>query len=395
MGNLSQSDMMIAIILIAVILILIGVICILDILAKKKKKEEILENELDVENDSSTNSLPDVEELPRELVQPQIVTPVIVETTQPMIKTTKIEEIKYVEEDEELEKTKAKLELEELKAELRRQEEEKRLEEVKVIEQKEEPIVIENVTTEEVKPVEEKIEEIEVKEDVVPVEQQAEKVVVEATSEKETVVVEEIVETKEEVSDIANAINEQLIKEEIETKEANLQKANEVQEDLNELLEIGIEQKIAEYEDEQERKAIISVEEFNKISDEMYDNNEVLQMAYEDEGNEPISLEELESLYNTREMKTIKLEDFETVQAVDEKEAILKDADIKKLEDLPPIAMEKKFKSSPFISPVFGISETKESLELEQTANLDKLNEEIKKTNEFLKTLKELQKNLD
>ena len=42
MGNLSQSDMMIAIILIAVILILIGVICILDILAKKKKKEEIL-----------------------------------------------------------------------------------------------------------------------------------------------------------------------------------------------------------------------------------------------------------------------------------------------------------------------------------------------------------------
>ena len=59
-------------------------------------------------------------------------------------------------------------------------------------------------------------------------------------------------------------------------------------------------------------------------------------------------------------MKAIKLEDFETVQAVDEKEAILKDADIKKLEDLPPIAMEKKFKSSPFISPVFGISETKE-----------------------------------
>ena len=52
-------------------------------------------------------------------------------------------------------------------------------------------------------------------------------------------------------------------------------------------------------------------------------------------------------------------------------------------------------KSSPFISPVYGISETKETIELEQTANLDKLNEEIKKTNEFLKTLKELQKNLD
>lgn len=390
MGNLSQSDMIVAIILIAVIFVLIGVICVLDILAKKKKKEEILENDLDIGSDVTVDSIPEVEELPRELVQPQIVTPVIVETTQPMIKTTKIEEIKYVEEDEELEKTKAKLELEELKAELRRQEEEKRLEEVKVIEQKEESVVVESVTAKEVK-----VEPVEVIEAVQPEEQQVEELVVETVAEEPVAVVEELIETKEEVSDIANAINEQLIKEEIETKEANLQKANEVQEDLNELLEIGIEQKIAEYEDEQERKAIISVEEFNKISDEMYDNNEVLQMAYEDEGNEPISLEELETLYNTREMKAIKLEDFETVQAVDEKEAILKDADIKKLEDLPPIAMEKKFKSSPFISPVFGISETKESLELEQTANLDKLNEEIKKTNEFLKTLKELQKNLD
>ena len=383
MGNLTQSDMTIAIILIVVIFILIGVICILDVLAKRKKKEEIVESDIDVSNNVTINSLPEVEELPKELVQPQIVTPVIVETTQPIIKTTKIEEIKYVEEDEELEKTKAKLELEELKAELRRQEEEKKLQEIKVVEKIEEPVVIESVTTEE-----QIVEEMAPKEEA--------KVVEEVVEVKEETPVEvQVVEQKEEVSDIANAINEQLIKEEIETKEANLQKANEVQEDLNELLEIGIEHKIAEYEDEQERKAIISVEEFNKISDEMYDSNEVIQMAYEDEGNEPISIEELETLYNTREMKAIKLEDFETVQPVDEKEAILKDADIKKLEDLPPIAIEKKFKSSPFISPVFGISETKESLELEQTANLDKLNEEIKKTNEFLKTLKELQKNLD
>lgn len=388
MGNLTQSDMTIAIILIVVIIILIGVICILDVLAKRKKKEEIVENDIDVSNNVTTNSLPEVEELPKELVQPQIVTPVIVETTQPIIKTTKIEEIKYVEEDEELEKTKAKLELEELKAELRRQEEEKKLQEIKVVEKIEEPVVIESVTTEE-----EIVEEITPKEEVIDKATIEEVNVVEVK--EETPVEVQIVEQKEEVSDIANAINEQLIKEEIETKEANLQKANEVQEDLNELLEIGIEQKIAEYEDEQERKAIISVEEFNKISDEMYDSNEVIQMSYEDEGNEPISIEELETLYNTREMKAIKLEDFETVQPVDEKEAILKDADIKKLEDLPPIAIEKKFKSSPFISPVFGISETKESLELEQTANLDKLNEEIKKTNEFLKTLKELQKNLD
>ena len=124
MGNLTQSDMTIAIILIVVIFILIGVICILDVLAKRKKKEEIVESDIDVSNNVTINSLPEVEELPKELVQPQIVTPVIVETTQPIIKTTKIEEIKYVEEDEELEKTKAKLELEELKPELRPQQEE-------------------------------------------------------------------------------------------------------------------------------------------------------------------------------------------------------------------------------------------------------------------------------
>ena len=30
----------------------------------------------------------------------------------------------------------------------------------------------------------------------------------------------------------------------------------------------------------------------------MYDSNEAVQMAYEDEGDEPISLTELENLYN-------------------------------------------------------------------------------------------------
>ena len=68
---------------------------------------------------------------------------------------------------------------------------------------------------------------------------------------------------------------------------------------------------------------------------------------------------------------------------------------------------KKKFKNSPFISPVYGIEKEKkdpvtpvvpvhaDSIELEQTANLEKLDQEIKKTNEFLKVLKELQKNLD
>ena len=57
----------------------------------------------------------------------------------------------------------------------------------------------------------------------------------------------------------------------------------------------------------------------------------------------------------------------------------------------------KKFERSPVISPIYGIErkETIEEMELENTANYEKLDEEIKKTNEFLMTLRELQKNLD
>lgn len=344
MGNLASTDIVVVLILIAVIFILMGIIGIIDILNKKRKNEENLfaneDSQTSFEEEKKAvldNNLG--EELPP-------ASPVEIETAKTN-NNKHIEEIRYVEEDEELEKTKAKIELERLKEELIRQEEQKQQEKV-------EPVVVETQTP-------------------------------------EPVVQEQKAEEKTEVVEIANAINDELIKEEIEEKEADLHKVNAVQEDLQELLNKSIDEEIALHEDEQEKKAIISVEEFNKISDSLYDNNEQVQMAYEDEGNEPITIDEL---YNTREMKTVKLDDFNSVK-IEEKPVVINEADIKKLEDLPPIALEKKFKSSPFISPVFGISETKDNLELEQTANLEKLNDEIKKTNEFLKTLKELQKNLD
>ena len=55
-----------------------------------------------------------------------------------------------------------------------------------------------------------------------------------------------------------------------------------------------------------------------------------------------------------------------------------------------------KFKNSPIISPVFGLdsNDNVSNIEVENTANLDKLSEEIKKTTEVLNTLKELRKNL-
>lgn len=221
----------------------------------------------------------------------------------------KITEIKYVEEDEELEKTKAKIELETLKEELIKADiEEKR--------KKEEEKEIIDIEVEKVKPIE----------------------------------VEEII-------------------------------------DLSDNLETS-------FEDEQEENAIISLDEFNKVSDKIYEQNDTIQ--YMDEGNEPISIKELEELYSTKELKDLSSEikpkniekvDTEVIETID----IEAPAESKN-------EINQKFKSSPIISPVYGIDnnteENIESIMLENTANLDKLSQEIKKTNEFLNTLRELKKNL-
>lgn len=374
MGNLTSTETIIVIILIAIVFILMGIVLFIDYMSKKKNETIVEEKTIDDQKVTTEK----IDELPSENLtftlepQKEEQLPEIVPIVNDKKNINRISEIKYVEEDEENEKTKAKLELEQLKEELRHQEETKKEEEKKVEIVQEKPKVEQPIINEAVK------EETKVGQTVI----------------NETIKEEPIVEQHEEVSQIASNIEGDLVKEEKSIKEANLVKANEVQEDLKQILASGIDAQIEHHEDEQEKSAIISVEQFNKVSDALYDSNEVVQSAYEDEGNEPISLGELETLYNTREMQAIKLDDFNTIKE-EEKKAIIADADIKRLEDLPPIAMEKKFKSSPFISPVYGISETKESIELEQTANLDKLNEEIKKTNEFLKALKELQKNLD
>ena len=149
--------------------------------------------------------------------------------------------------------------------------------------------------------------------------------------------------------------------------------------------------KIDEFEKAQEENAIISLDQFNKVSDRIYESNEVTQ--YKDEGNEPISIAELEKLYNSAK------EEIEVISEVKADDAVqpsvtLKEQNVLKTTNIP--VDEFKFKKSPIISPVYGIDkdETLNNISVENTANLDKLSEEIKKTNEFLNTLKELRKNL-
>lgn len=232
--------------------------------------------------------------------------------------------VKYVEDDEELEKTKAKIELAKLKERLRKEEEEKK--------------------------------------------QLLELNLALANNKKNTVTVE-----KEEVKENKSLeVEEKVVVEPVKEFNPSVEPVEEI-----EVLGDDLEDQITSYEVQEEADAIISYDELKKAATFGYTDEEM--NLYVDEKDAIISIQELERLYKeSNEISEVKIEQF----------------DIKRVEDLPAISDEKKFQSTPFISPVHGVGITEESIQLEQTANLEKLNEEIRKTNEFLKTLKELKKNL-
>lgn len=193
---------------------------------------------------------------------------------------------------------------------------------------------------------------------------------------------EELEKTKAQL-ELKN-LKEELIKADIKEKE-EAKKKLELEKQQDEIIDvIDIDNNpIDKFEQEQEENAIISLDEFNKVSDKIYDENEEIQ--YKDEGNEPISIQELEALYNTKELKAIKIDEEIVKPTVSKLETKTEEKE-----------NDYKFKKSPIISPVFGLDndESVNTIALENTANLDKLSEEIKRTNEFLNTLRELRKNL-
>lgn len=227
----------------------------------------------------------------------------------------------------------------------------------------------------------------------------------------------EIVETKEEV-EVENLVLDTMDNNsEEEIKYTSIEpNPREAQEELRRLAE-ELEKAEAEtqnidltsYEEAQERDAIISLDELIEKSKEMYANNELTQ--YEDEGNEPISLADLEAkmqkasvieeeaiTYPLPVMEPIVTPETLTEEKVNE-QMVLDDFTTVKVEPVRKPAYQEttKYKPSPIISPIYGIEKepSQTDLELENTANYEKLDEEIKKTNEFIMTLKELQKHLD
>lgn len=279
----------------------------------------------------------------------------------------KDDNIIYEVEDEELEKTKAKIELAKLKEKLEQEEKEKTIleEEAKKEEMVSEPVVSQTEITPPVPAVEVQI--VEQVNQEIPV-QVAEKI-------NKSEPVTQTIAVKEEKLD--NYLNQTISKPVQEEKK-----------EIKEETAVNNEQpkeSVKSFEEEEEENAIISYDELKKATNFGYTDEEMDK--YVDEKDAIISIAELERLY--KESTALNIE-----TANEKEEVELKSFDIKRVEDLPEISSEKKFQSTPFISPVYGIGAVEESLELEQTANLAKLNEEIKKTNEFLKALKELKKNL-
>ena len=224
-----------------------------------------------------------------------------------------------------------------------------------------------------------------------------------------------IVEEKVETPRVEEELQYTSIEPDQKTAQLELKKLTEElkrQQELEEQEEQQVKENnninLTNYEEEQEENAIISLEELVKKSKDMYEANELTQ--YADEGNEPITLQELEQKVGKESTKiedtfiienVVPKEELETPVVEEEpvlQQVTLDDFNTVKVEDIKQNTEEiKRFKSSPIISPIYGIDKevSDNDMELENTADYEKLDQEIKKTNEFLMTLRELQSKLD
>lgn len=214
----------------------------------------------------------------------------------------------------------------------------------------------------------------------------------------ETKEIEETISMEaKEVEDSIPEIQYESIEPEPSVAQKELEKLTE---ELKRAEEVPMNIELTEFEAEQEENAIISLEELLAKGDTLYEKNEVTQ--YQDEGNEPISLQDLEERMkqfkgNILEVSAPKKEELEK----EEKEPQIMQTslnlgtDVNKTSTVKAYQNGHTFKSSPVISPIYGIENKQTELELENTATLQKFDDEIRKTNEFVMTLKELQKNLD
>ena len=183
--------------------------------------------------------------------------------------------------------------------------------------------------------------------------------------------VEEVV-TDEEIE--ALDLEPPMIKK-IETVETNLDNKEKALVELatiEDTLEhqVSLEDTLTNLETIEEENAIISYQE-------LLENTNELTTVMEDDGDEPITLDEVFKLFNGNNDDGIVIN--ESLEALPLEEAY-----------------QGEFNSSPYLSPINGVEgENLADIQLENTANLEKLDKEIRKTNQFLNILNELKKNLE
>ena len=332
---LATNELTIVVCLLVAVFILIMTVIIIDIISKNKSNKKDIDDDFYIDDElDKTNIKINTDGLGMVADETALDRIDVEAVTKNLEKTQEIEEIKYVEEDEELEKTKALLELETLKKELAKMEQEKEIEETPIVDKEENNEIVQDA----------------------------------------------VIEVKTlETEDTSNTNEIEPIQEQVKDSTIDIQ---------NEMKVPTMEDEVEAFESSQEEHAIISVDELMKASENI--TAEEIE-EYEDDGNEPISIKELEALYKSVE-EPVKVEIKSEEQ--NEEKTKLPEFEIK-VKPAIEVYDGKEFKNSSVISPVFGLKKTEESITLEHTANLDKLNEEIRKTNEFLSMLKELRKNLE
>ena len=137
---------------------------------------------------------------------------------------------------------------------------------------------------------------------------------------------------------------------------------------------------VTNFEAEQERTAIISLDELMAKSNELYNENEIDQY---DDGDEPISIDEVIKMFK---------KDDEPSKVVEVKEE-------PEIKEMPKVYQEtldervpySKKETIPFISSVYGIEKDENSLEFENTATYEKLDRQ--NYNNFVEKLREMEEN--
>lgn len=134
--------------------------------------------------------------------------------------------------------------------------------------------------------------------------------------------------------------------------------------------EFSLEDTITNLEAIEEENAIISYQE-------LLSNTAELSVVTCDDGDEPITMDEVFKMFQNSSDEGIDITEMLSSVPLSE-------------------AYQGNFSETPYLSPINGIEgESLTEIQLENTANLEKLEKEIRKTNEFLNILNELKKNLE